>query len=86
LLNIAACNIKTRTFESAIKACDEVLKVEKNNITALYRRARAIALQINAGVPELRSALKDLKQILSLPKSQKKILKLDYVEKERDRI
>jgi len=44
LLNIAACNIKTRTFESAIKACDEVLKVETNNITALYRRARAIAL------------------------------------------
>jgi hypothetical protein len=31
-------------FESAIKACDEVLKLEKNNITALYRRARAIAL------------------------------------------
>ena len=61
MLNIAACNLKTRTFESTIKACDEVLKVDKNNITALYRRARGIALQINAGVPELRSALKDLK-------------------------
>ena len=44
LLNIAACNLKTRMFESALKACDEVLKLEKNNITALYRRARAIAL------------------------------------------
>ena len=52
-LNIAACNIKTKVFKEAVLACDEALKLDPNNLKALYRRARATALPINAGVPEL---------------------------------
>ena len=51
-LNIAACNIKTKAFESAVNASNEVLLLDPKNLKALYRRARATALPINSGVPE----------------------------------
>jgi tetratricopeptide (TPR) repeat protein len=51
--NIAACSIKTKSFDEAILACTEVLKLDPTNMQALYRRARATALPINAGVPDL---------------------------------
>jgi len=41
LLNIAACYIKSKDFESAFAACSEALKLDPYNIKALYRRARA---------------------------------------------
>lgn len=51
-MNIAACNIKTKAFESAVNASNEVLLLDPKNLKALYRRARATALPINSGVPE----------------------------------
>ena len=62
-LNIAACNLKTRGYETAVRACDEALKLERKNSRAYFRRARAYALPINAGVPEFKKALKDLSRI-----------------------
>ncbi len=59
-MNIATCNIKTKAFDVAVLACEELLMLEPKNIMALYRRARATALPINAGVPDLRKAVKDL--------------------------
>jgi tetratricopeptide (TPR) repeat protein len=41
LLNIAACNIKSKDFETAVLACEEALKLDAKNIKALYRRGRA---------------------------------------------
>jgi len=35
---------------------------------AFYRRARATALPINAGVPDLRKAIKDLETVVKLSK------------------
>jgi tetratricopeptide (TPR) repeat protein len=62
-LNIAACYIKSKDFESAYEAANEALKLDPYNIKALYRRARAKALPINSGVEDFRAALIDLKQI-----------------------
>lgn len=56
-LNIAACNIKSKEFDTAIAACDEALKLDPNNILALYRRGRARALPINSSVEDFRMAL-----------------------------
>jgi len=67
-MNIATCNIKIKKYDVAVVACEEVLKNEPNNIMALYRRARATALPINAGVPDLRKAVKDLDQVIKLSK------------------
>ena len=80
-LNIAACNIKVKAFQEAVQACDEVLKLEPSNIKALYRRARATALPINAGVPDLRKAMKDLTKVQELSSNS-----LEYVKKEMKRV
>lgn len=92
-LNIAACNIKAKDFKSAVDACNEVFKLEPNNLRALYRRARATALPINAGVPEFRKAVKDLDQLLSLVQESKDArdgvaenFRTDYVVKEKERV
>jgi tetratricopeptide (TPR) repeat protein len=63
-LNIAACNIKCKDYETAQAACDEALKLDPYNVKALYRRARAIALPINSGVEDFRNAIVDLKRIV----------------------
>ena len=65
-LNIAACNIQIKDFETAVEACNEALKLDPYNIKALYRRAKAKALPINSGVEEFRAALTDLKTLLEL--------------------
>ena len=85
-LNIAACNIKNKSFTEAILACDEALKLDAQNIRALYRRARATALPINAGVPDLRKAIVDLDLILKLKEDDPNPHAVDYVIKEKDRV
>lgn len=84
-MNIATCNIKTKNFDIAAKACNEVLSLDGNNIQAFYRRAKSIALPINAGVPDLRLAVKDLDTVIRLSKKIKG-LKYKYVEVEKERV
>ena len=65
-LNIAACNLKSKEFETAVAACDEALKLDPYNVKALYRRARGRSLPINSGVEDFRIALCDLKRVIEL--------------------
>lgn len=50
----------------------------------MYRKARATALPINAGVPELRLALVDLKKVITILTKNK--VKVDFAEKEKQRV
>jgi hypothetical protein len=84
-LNIAACNIKKKAWSEAAAACDEALALDSQNIRAYYRRARATALPINAGVPDLRQAVVDLDKTLELYVEQGHG-NYDYVIKEKDRV
>jgi len=68
---MAACNIKANDFKSSVDACNEVFMLEPENLRAFYRRARATALPINAGVPEFRKSVKDLDQLLALVQKSK---------------
>lgn len=65
-LNIAACNIKTKDYDTALAACNEALKLDPYNLKGLYRRARSLSLPINASVEDFRTALVDLKRILEI--------------------
>jgi tetratricopeptide (TPR) repeat protein len=65
-LNIAACNIKSKDFESAVLACEEALKLDPYNIKGLYRKGRALSLPINSGVEDFRKALIDQKRVIEL--------------------
>jgi tetratricopeptide (TPR) repeat protein len=65
-INISACNIKTKDYETAVAACDEALKIDPYNIKALYRRARSLALPINSSVEDFRLAMVDLKRLLEI--------------------
>ena len=92
-LNIAACNIKVKDFGAAAAACNEVFKLDPTNLRAYYRRARATALPVNAGVPEFRKAVKDIDKLLSLVQESKdanagkaKNFRTDYVSKEKERL
>ena len=92
-LNIAACNIKVKDFGAAAAACNEVFKLDPTNLRAYYRRARATALPVNAGVPEFRKAVKDIDKLLSLVQESKdanagkaKNFRTDYISKERERL
>jgi len=61
LMNIATCNIKSAVFEEAAKACEDILKNDKTNIQALFRRSKTLSIPFNSGVPEYIKAIKDLK-------------------------
>jgi len=63
LLNIAACAIKTQCYDEALASATEALKVDPKNQRAFWRRAKARAAPINAGVPDFRLAVKDLANI-----------------------
>ncbi|CDW73168.1 peptidyl-prolyl cis-trans isomerase d [Stylonychia lemnae] len=74
-LNIAACNIKTKDYETAVAACDEALRLDPYNTKALYRRARGQALPINSGVEDFRKALVDLRRVIELDPNNKHSLR-----------
>ena len=84
-LNIAACNIKCKAWTEAVAACEEVLKLDKTNFRAFYRRARATSLPINAGVPDLQKSIKDLDQVLELAKNIPGG-RFKFVQKEKERV
>ncbi|XP_064607794.1 peptidyl-prolyl cis-trans isomerase FKBP8-like [Liolophura sinensis] len=45
--NIAAAQLKVEAYAAAIKSCDEVLKVQPQNIKALFRKGKALASKGN---------------------------------------
>ena len=79
---MAACNIKIQNYIDALPEVNEVLKLDPGNKVALYRRARAVSLPVNASVEDLRLAIKDLQDIGSEePRITKEIERLEKMAK-----
>jgi len=73
-LNLAACHIKVKDYSAAKKSCTNVLKDERENVKALFRRAQAdIALK------NYMDAMADLKKCIELD-SQNKAARALYKE------
>lgn len=69
-LNMAACQIKSGDYHTAIYNCNQVLSVDKDNAKALFRRGRARHL-----LGQTQEALEDLQAAYSKSQDDKSILK-----------
>jgi len=78
-LNLAACNLKLRNSKDAIDACNEALKLEPNNVKALYRKARAELMSCGQDKEKYMSGLKNLENAMKLDPSNEHI-KNEYNE------
>jgi len=65
-LNKAACYLKIKEHSEAKKACDEVLKLESQNVKALYRRAQA-----QLGLKNFLDCISDCKKVVELDPNNK---------------
>jgi len=72
LQNIVACLLKEENCEDALPAVNEILRLDPDNKIALYRRAKAISMPVNASVEDYKQAIADLKKINS---QEERILK-----------
>ncbi|CAJ1431888.1 unnamed protein product [Effrenium voratum] len=65
-LNKAACHLKLKQHQDAMRCCNNVLKEEADNMKALFRRAQAAF-----GLYEYTDCMKDIKHILELDPSNR---------------
>jgi tetratricopeptide (TPR) repeat protein len=56
LLNITACNIKSKNYLDALPPVNQALTLDPNNQIALFRKAHAVSLPINSSVEDLMKA------------------------------
>eukprot|EP00586_Coscinodiscus_wailesii_P001014 CAMPEP_0172481730 /NCGR_PEP_ID=MMETSP1066-20121228/7818_1 /TAXON_ID=671091 /ORGANISM="Coscinodiscus wailesii, Strain CCMP2513" /LENGTH=586 /DNA_ID=CAMNT_0013244297 /DNA_START=95 /DNA_END=1852 /DNA_ORIENTATION=+ len=59
--NIANVCIKTKDYQTAVRACDETLSLDARNAKALYLRSRARTVPKSSGATEYDLAVTDLK-------------------------
>ncbi|XP_006814126.1 peptidyl-prolyl cis-trans isomerase FKBP8-like [Saccoglossus kowalevskii] len=66
--NLAACQLKVEAYEAALKSCNAVLKVEPDNVKALFRKAKVLAQK-----GELEDAVIYMRKAIKLEPSNKTI-------------
>merc|ERR1711865_380935 len=83
-LNKAACYLKLEDHAEAKKACDTVLKDERNNVKAIYRHAQA-----ELGLKNFADCMRDCKRVVEIDannKDARNLLKQAQVgQKEEDK-
>lgn len=86
---MVACNIKSQNYIDALPEVNEVLKLDPGNKVALYRRARAVSLPVNASVEDIKLAIEDLKNIGSdeprITNEIERLEKMAKVNRKRER-
>ncbi|XP_042459415.1 70 kDa peptidyl-prolyl isomerase-like [Zingiber officinale] len=71
-LNNAACKLKLKDYNEAVKLCTKVLEIESRNVKALYRRAQAYIQLADLDLAEL-----DIKKALEIDPDNREV-KLEY--------
>lgn len=84
LLNYAQCKLNVKDYYHAIEHCTEILKYDRDNVKALFRRAKA-----HTGAWNFEEARKDFEQAvksdqLLLGAVTKELKHLDSLEKSND--
>lgn len=65
-LNLAACHLKVKDYSAAKKSCTGVLKDERENVKALFRRAQA-----DVALKNFMDAMSDLKKCIEIDPQNK---------------
>jgi FKBP-type peptidyl-prolyl cis-trans isomerase len=65
-LNLAACHLKVKDYSAAKKSCSNVLKDERENVKALFRRAQA-----DVAMKNFMDAMSDLKKCIDIDPQNK---------------
>ncbi|CAH0545656.1 unnamed protein product [Brassicogethes aeneus] len=78
LLNFAQCKLNEGDYYSVIQHCTEVIKFDKDNVKAYYRRGKA-----HVGAWNVKEAREDFEVILKLDKTLEKLVKKDLEELEK---
>ncbi len=68
-LNISLCCMRLEQHKDAVKACDEVLKIDPGNVKALYRKAVSLAEPSGSDIEDYKEAIKLLKTALQFEPS-----------------
>ena len=65
-LNISLCCMRLNQSKDAVKACDEALTIDPDNVKALYRKAVSLAEPSGSDIDDYREAIKLLTKALQL--------------------
>lgn len=68
-LNISLCCMRLDQHKDAVRACDEVLKVDPRNVKALYRKAVSLAQPSGSDIDDYKAAIKLLITALQIDPS-----------------
>jgi len=51
--NLAACYLKLNNLKSATLSCEEALKIDPKSIKALFRKAKALFINVSASEKDI---------------------------------
>jgi hypothetical protein len=76
MLVATACKLKLKEYPTCIRACDDTLEVDPQNVKAMYRRAQALITPASSGALEFEQALMNLQKAYELDPSNRDVRKM----------
>ncbi|KAF4029831.1 hypothetical protein GN244_ATG18428 [Phytophthora infestans] len=75
-LNIAVAKFKLKEYSVCVRACEDTLKLDSNNVKAYYRRAQALITPASSGALEFDRAISDLQKAYTIDPDNREVRKL----------
>ncbi|KAH7481805.1 hypothetical protein KRP22_011229 [Phytophthora ramorum] len=75
-LNIAVAKFKLKEYPVCVRACDDTLEIDPQNVKAYYRRAQALITPASSGALEFDRAISDLQKAYAIDPENRGVRKL----------
>ncbi|KAK1948596.1 Peptidyl-prolyl cis-trans isomerase D [Phytophthora citrophthora] len=76
LFDVVVAKFKLKEFPVCIRACDDCLELDPNNVKAYYRRAQALITPASSGALEFDRAIADLQRAYAVDSENREVRKL----------